>query len=73
MRKLFEELDRSHTALGELILRRRPLRHRPQSRRREAAVFAAEWAEPVVFQNPLQNTEVMQTVYVGVSRGEHAG
>jgi spermidine synthase len=42
-------------------------------RRRMAAVFAAEWAEPVVFQNPLQDTEVTQTVYIGVSGGEHAG
>ena len=42
-------------------------------RRRMAAVFAAEWAEPVVFQNPLQDAEVTQTVYIGVSGGEHAG
>ncbi len=42
-------------------------------RRRMAAVFAAEWAEPVVFQNPLQDAGVTQTVYIGVSGGEHAG
>ncbi len=36
-------------------------------RGRMADAFAAEWAEPVVFHNPLQNSEVTQTVYVGVS------
>ena len=36
-------------------------------RGRMAAAFAAEWAEAVVFHNPLQNTEVTQTVYIGVS------
>ncbi|MFW6313728.1 MAG: hypothetical protein ACOC2N_07580 [Spirochaetota bacterium] len=35
-----------------------------------AAAFPAEWAEPVVFHNPLQNREVTQTVYFGVSAGE---
>ncbi len=36
-------------------------------RGRMAAAFAAEWAEAVVFHNPLQNIEVTQTVYIGVS------
>lgn len=40
-------------------------------RRRMAAAFASEVAEPVVFHNPLQGTEVTQTVYIGVSGGEH--
>lgn len=31
------------------------------------AAFETEWAEPVVFHNPLQNREVTQTVYFGVS------
>ena len=35
-------------------------------RHRMANAFSEEWAEPVVFYNPLQNTEVTQTVYMGV-------
>lgn len=35
-------------------------------RTRMAGAFDAEWAEPVVFHNPLQNSEVTQTVYFGV-------
>lgn len=36
-------------------------------RRLMGAAFDAEWAERVVFRNPLQDTEATQTVYIGVS------
>lgn len=39
-------------------------------RDRMAAAFATERAEPVVFHNPLQGTEVTQTVYLGVHEAE---
>jgi SAM-dependent methyltransferase len=39
-------------------------------RGRMATAFAAEWAEPVAFHNPLQNREVTQTVYIGVREAE---
>jgi spermidine synthase len=39
-------------------------------RRCMAAAFGAEWVEPVVFHNPLQGTEVTQTVYIGVKEAE---
>ncbi len=39
-------------------------------RDRMAAAFFTERAEPVVFHNPLQGTEVTQTVYIGVREAE---
>lgn len=39
-------------------------------RRRMAAAFDAEWTEPVVFRNPLQDTEATQSVYFGVNNPE---
>ena len=37
---------------------------------RMAAAFDVEWAEPVVFHNPLQDSVATQTVYIGVSEAE---
>ena len=37
-----------------------------QFRARMAQAFDREWAEPVEFHNPLQDTKVIQTVYFGV-------
>lgn len=39
-------------------------------RARMAAVFDDEWVEPVVFHNPLQDSESTQTVYIGMRKAE---
>ena len=39
-------------------------------RERMAAAFETEWAEPVVFHNPLQAKEVTQTIYIGVREAQ---
>ena len=54
MSSLFEEIDYRRTSLGELVLRRRR--------------YLGLNAE--VFHNPLQGTEVTQTVYIGVKEAE---
>lgn len=50
----FEELDYAVTPIGALSLRRR----------RDHKLGQA-WAEPVRFHNPLQDRDMVQTVYLG--------